>query len=142
MEVSKSKRKIKEIENNIELIELFLWVNNNVDEIKLEEIIPYYEELRYTGYTRIKDTLIYNEGASLKQFTEDSLDDILDNKYQVDKLFSKDDIIEMWIEGITKEEVKRDLISTEDYIEILGIKPQIAYKSVKGSMIMYAELEF
>lgn len=142
MRLCELKRKAAEIENNIEEMELFLWLNKNVNEIKLEDVITYYEELKEAGYVRIKDILIYKEGVSLKQFTEDSLDEILDNENQVDKLFDKDDIIEMWIEGTTKEEVKRDLISTENYILLLAINPKIVYKSVNGDTIMYAELEF
>lgn len=130
------------MENNIEEMELYLWVNKNVDETKLEEIITYYEELKEAGYVRIKDTLFYKDGVSLKQFTEDALDEILDNENQVDKLFDKDDIIQMWIERTTKEAVIRDLISTEDYTEILKINPRIAYKSVNGDTIMYSQLDF
>ena len=66
---------------------------------------------------------------------------MLEDSDEVDKLFDKDEIIEMWIEETTKEEVKRDLISIEDYTELLGIKPQMAYESVNGDTIMYVELE-
>jgi len=45
MKSRKLKRIVKEIENNIEEMELFVWVNSNVDKIQVEEIIQYYEEV-------------------------------------------------------------------------------------------------
>ncbi|MCT4605622.1 MAG: hypothetical protein N4A64_05865 [Marinisporobacter sp.] len=102
----------------------------------------YYEEFTDTGYVRIKDILIYREGVSLKRFTEDALDEMLEDRDEVDKLFDKDEIIEMWLEETSKEKAIRGLMSTENYEELLGIDPQRAYESVNGNTIMYAELDF
>ncbi|TCO67901.1 hypothetical protein [Marinisporobacter balticus] len=75
--------------------------------MRIQEINPYYEEFTDTGYARIKDILIYRKGASLERFTEDALDEMLENRETVDKLFDKDEIMEMWMEETSKEKAIR-----------------------------------
>ncbi|MCT4620929.1 MAG: hypothetical protein N4A62_16265 [Marinisporobacter sp.] len=131
----------KYTEDNIEELELYLWVNNHLEEMQIQEINPYYEEFTDTGYVRVKDILIYREGASLERFTEDALDEMLQDRDEIDKLFDKDEIIEMWMEETSKKKAIRGLMSTENYEELLGIDPERAYESVSRDTIMYAELD-
>lgn len=140
MESNELKRKTKEIRNNIEEMELFLWVSKCNKKVQVKEIISYYEKLKEVGYVVIENILIYKQGANLATFIEKSLDEILDNSDEVYRIFVKEDLVDMWIQGIKKNEAIKDLTSTEDYTVLLNICPQIAYQSINGDTIMFAEL--
>ncbi|QZY54968.1 hypothetical protein [Crassaminicella profunda] len=47
---------------------------------------------------------------------------MLEDRDEIDKLFDKDEIIEMWMEETSKEKGIRGLISTENYDENFRLK--------------------
>lgn len=58
----------------------------------------------------------------------------------MDKLFEKETIIEMWINGATKDEMIGEIVDSLNLEEILELYPQEAF-SIGGIQYKYAEIE-
>ena len=121
----------KNVDNNI--IQAYLWIKNNSDlEISIENVIKVFEDIEGIGYGSINDnTIIYKKIEGLEKFEKEKLEYMLEDESYVDKLFNKDTLIDMWINGKTKEEIIKELIIEVDTDELFGMKSEFVFCKVK-----------
>lgn len=86
-----------------DVVTFFVWYNLEVKSISIHKAKECIEELKSNKYIEIEEYLIYQDDRYLKEFARILLEDRLDQEYYVDKMFQKETIIEMWINGTTKD---------------------------------------
>lgn len=128
-------RKLKQGE-----IELFSWINEEIEEIRIHKASEYYEELEIVDYIEIGEYLIYKEGCNLKEYANEVLEERLKDEFWVDTLFTKDDVVEMWVNETTKEEAIEQILESNDIEEVLGLEPQYAF-SINDTDYKYSYIE-
>lgn len=121
-------------------IELFSWINEEIEEIRIHKASEYYEELEIVDYIEIGEYLIYKEGCNLKEYANEVLEERLKDEFWVDTLFTKDDVVEMWVNETTKEEAIEQILESNDIEEVLGLEPQYAF-SINDTDYKYSYIE-
>ena len=111
-------------EINEDVITFFVWYNFKVNEITVGIARECIEELKENKYLEIGEYIIYQDERFLKEYARELLEDRLDQSYYVDKIFEKETIVEMWIDGITKEQMIEEIVDSNDLEEVLELYPQ------------------
>ena len=75
-----------------------------------------------------------------KQMKRELAEKLLTDIYQIDRLFDKDELIDMWLNETSQEDVIRDLIQL-GLEELLEEAPIEAYTNCNGIEIYYARIE-
>ncbi|MGG7144772.1 hypothetical protein ACQPVP_15115 [Clostridium nigeriense] len=128
-----------EIDSNV--IQLYFFIKDNIKEINIIEAKSIYEEIEYRGYSKFDDIIMYSKLQDLREYVSDEIDGILSSPYEIDRLFDKDTIIDYFLEGITIEEVAREIVTNYDeYEEVLGIEPEVMFTSEDGQEYYYAHI--
>lgn len=90
--------------------------------ISIQEAKDYYYGLRENGYVMINNKyLIYEQDKNLRDFLSDQMEELLADKDYIDKVFTKDEIIEFWVNETSREEAKRKLINESDIDELIDV---------------------
>ncbi|MDY3002779.1 MAG: hypothetical protein SOR73_14045 [Romboutsia timonensis] len=123
-----------------DVVTFFVWYNFQITEITIGIARECVKELKENKYLEIGEHLIYQDEKHLKDYARDVLEDRLGQEYYVDKLFDKENIIEMWIEGITKEQIIQEIVDNDNLEEVLEIYPQYAF-TIDGISYKYSQVE-
>lgn len=123
-----------------DVVTFFVWYNFQISEITVGVARECIKELNENKYLEIGEHLIYQEERHLKEYAREVLEDRLDQEYYVDKLFDKENIIEMWIEGITKEQIIEEIVDNDNLEEVLELYPQYAF-SINEVDYKYSQIE-
>ena len=123
-----------------DVVTFFVWYNFQITEITIGIARECVKELKENKYLEIGEHLIYQDEKHLKDYARDVLEDRLGQEYYVDKLFDKENIIEMWIEGITKEQIIQEIVDNDNLEEVLEIYPQYAF-TIGGVNYKYSQVE-
>lgn len=128
--------------NDIDIneITLFAWCNWHIGEMSIRECDSYYMDLWENGYTEIGEYLIYSNSKDLKDYTRDKLDDMLESSYDIDRLFDKDQIIDFWLEGTSKNELIDEMIYSTEIEDILDINPDYCFTFSDDKEYVYANI--
>ena len=108
-------------EIDINEITFFAWCNWHIEEMSIRACEAYYMDLWENGYTEVDEYLIYSNSKDLNDYTRDKLDDMLDSNYEIDRLFDKEQIIDFWLEGTSKNELIDEMINGTEIEDILDI---------------------
>lgn len=127
-------------EINEDVITFFVWYNFKVNEITVGIARECIEELKENKYLEIGEYIIYQDERFLKEYARELLEDRLDQSYYVDKIFEKETIVDMWIDGITKEQMIEEIVDSNDLEEVLELYPQYAF-SINGIDYKYSQIE-
>ena len=127
-------------EINEDVITFFVWYNFKVNEITVGIARECIEELKENKYLEIGEYIIYQDERFLKEYARELLEDRLDQSYYVDKIFEKETIVDMWIDGITKEQMIEEIVDSNDLEEVLELYPQYAF-SINGVDYKYSQIE-
>ena len=127
-------------EINEDVITFFVWYNFKVNEITVGTARECIEELKENKYLEIGEYIIYQDERFLKEYARELLEDRLDQSYYVDKIFEKETIVDMWIDGITKEQMIEEIVDSNDLEEVLELYPQYAF-SINGVDYKYSQIE-
>ncbi|MDY4077655.1 MAG: hypothetical protein SOY42_02515 [Clostridium sp.] len=116
-------KEIKALDITEDELNLYLYINRGLNyNITMNEARRYYEELKEYDYILIKDEyLIYRKNGNLDEFVKDKLSEMLEDEEQVDRLLSKEDLIEYFINESSKREIISELASNLDIEEIFDI---------------------
>ncbi len=76
----------------------------------------------------------------MKEYAKELLEDRLEQEYYVDKLFEKEIIIEMWINGTTKDDMIEEIIHNGSIEETLELYPQYAF-NINETEYRYSQIE-
>lgn len=123
-----------------DVITFFVWYNFKVNEITVGIARECIEELKENKYLEIGEYIIYQDERFLKEYARELLEDRLDQSYYVDKIFEKETIVDMWIDGITKEQIIEEIVDSNDLEEVLELYPQYAF-SINGVDYKYSQIE-
>lgn len=123
-----------------DVITFFVWYNSQISEISISVARECVKELKENNYLEIGEYLIYIDERYLKGYARELLEDRLDQEYYVDKLFEKETIIDMWINGTTKDEMVDEIVDSVNLEETLELYPQEAFL-IGGIQYKYAEIE-
>ena len=130
--------KIKDVDN--EVVTFFTWCNSEIKEIDIHKSKEYLEELKTNNYLEIENNIIYRNEKYLNEYAKELLEDRLEQEYYVDKLFSKEQVIEMWIDGTTKNEMIQEIVDNDNLEEVLELYPQYAF-TMNGIEYRYSQIE-
>jgi hypothetical protein len=124
-------------------IKLFMWMKSNTDlNLNIGAVENLIEEVEEKGYCEINNnTMIYIEGTNLKNIAVEKLETMLENSYFVDKFLDKDSLIEYFINGTSKDEVIRELVTGIEIEELLDMNIQTIFDNNYNQRYMFAELE-
>lgn len=123
-----------------DVVTFFVWYNSQISEISISVARECVKELKENNYLEIGEYLIYIDERYLKGYARELLEDRLDQEYYVDKLFEKETIIDMWINGTTKDEMVDEIVDSVNLEETLELYPQEAFL-IGGIQYKYAEIE-
>lgn len=123
-----------------DVVTFFVWYNFHITEITVGVARECIKELKENKYLEIGEYLIYQDEKHLKEYAKELLEDRLDQEYYVDKLFDKENIIEMWIEGITKGQMIQEIVDNDNLEEVLELYPQSAF-TIGGVNYKYSQVE-
>ena len=134
---------IAEYKNNLDIdkIIFFAWYNLNIEEISIDKISNYYNELISQKYTENDNYLIYKSKDDLKEYTRNELDYMLSTDFHIDRLFDKDTIIDFWLNNTTKEELIKEMMLDDDVEDILDLSPEYAFTLTDGSEYIFSSKE-
>lgn len=126
--------------NNLDIdkIIFFAWYNLNIEEININDISNYYNELISQNYTDNDNYLIYTNQNDLREYARNELDYMLDMEYHLDRLLDKEIIIDMWLNNTTKEELLEEIMLNDDVEDILDISPDYAFTLTNGIEYVFA----
>lgn len=126
--------------NNLDIdkIIFFAWYNLNVEEISIENISNYYNELIFQNYTDNDNYLIYKNKNDLREYASNELDYMLENEYHIDRLFNKDTIIDFWLNNTTKDELIKEIMLNDDVEDILDLSPDYAFTLADGTEYVFS----
>lgn len=132
-----------EYKNNLDIdkIIFFAWYNLNIEEISIDRISNYYNELISQKYTENDNYLIYQNKDDLKEYARNELDYMLNTEYHIDRLFDKDTIIDFWLNNTTKEELIKEMMLDDDVEDILDLSPEYAFTLTDGSEYVFSSKE-
>lgn len=134
---------IAEYKNNLDIdkIIFFAWYNLNIEEISIDRISNYYNELISQKYTENDNYLIYKSKDDLKEYTRNELDYMLSTEYHIDRLFDKETIIDFFLNSTTKEELIKEMMLDDDVEDILDLSPEYAFTLTDGSEYVFSSKE-
>ena len=134
---------IAEYKSNLDIdkIIFFAWYNLNIEEISIDKISNYYNELISQKYTENDNYLIYQNKDDLKEYTRNELDYMLSTDFHIDRLFDKDTIIDFWLNNTTKEELIKEMMLDDDVEDILDLSPEYAFTLTDGSEYIFSSKE-
>lgn len=131
---------IAEYKSNLDIdkIIFFAWYNLNIEEISIDKINNYYNELITQKYTDNDNYLIYKNKNDLKEYTRNELDYMLSTEYHIDRLFDKESIIDFFLNNTTKEELIKEMMLDGDVEDILDLSPEYAFTLSDGSEYIFS----
>ena len=134
---------VAEYKNNLDIdkIIFFAWYNLNIEEISIDKISNYYNELISQKYTENDNYLIYKDKDDLKEYAMNELDYMLNTEHHIDRLFDKDTIIDFWLNNTTKEELIKEMMLDDDVEDILDLSPEYAFTLTDGSEYIFSSKE-
>ncbi|WP_394900119.1 hypothetical protein [Clostridium butyricum] len=123
-------------------IKLYMWIRSNTDlDLNIDAVENLIEEVEGKGYCEINDnTMIYIDGTNLKNIAVEKLETMLDDSYFVNKILDKDSLIEYFINGTSKDEVIRELVTGIEIEELLDMNIQTIFDNNYNQRYMVAEL--
>lgn len=128
----------KDNEIDIDEITFYIWYNMYIEEVSIDTCNVYYTYLCDDGYVEVDQYLIYSNSGVLSNYTKDRLEDMLESSYEIDRLFDKDQIIDFWIEGTSKDELIYDIIESIEMEEILDITTDYCFTFSDDTEYVYA----
>lgn len=123
-----------------DVVTFFVWYNFQITEITVGVARECVKELKENNYLEIGEHLIYKDERYLKEYARELLEDRLDQSYYVDKIFEKETIVDMWIDGITKEQMIQEIVDNDNLEEVLELYPQYAF-SINGIDYKYSQVK-
>ena len=100
-----------------DILRVHVFINSSTDfeyNIGLEESSELTESILTEGLGICQSHVFYTDKNKLYEVAKKVLDDRLDNPEYVTKYFCKDEVVRLWVENRTKEDVINQLLLTDD----------------------------
>lgn len=131
--VVKLASQMDEQEARADVVRLYFYLNDYVNEITLQETNRIYEEVESIGYCLIKDHLIYKNLDDLESYVKERIQDMVKDSYELSRLFDKDTLADFVANQVPLYEIEDELIANvDDYEELLELDPDEMFEGEKG----------
>ena len=128
-------------EHEPSVVEHHLWLERELDKkVEIGQAIVNVDVLRTEGYVYFQDIVIFEDEEN-RVLKKELLDQMLSNTYDIDRLFDKDTLIDMWVEGTTREEAIQNLIQSVATEELIDSYILDAYITQDGKLLKYIHIE-
>ena len=124
---------------NEQVVQYYLWNREHYNAISIEIAQEHIEEIHREGFIILDQYLFYLDGSN-QVMKRTLIEQMLTEPYDIDRLFDKDELIEMWLNKTSQEDVIRDLMKL-GLEELLEEAPEEAYVNCDGTSIYYASIE-
>lgn len=119
-------------------IEMFLWLKSIDKPMDIEVVQEQVFKLEHKGYTEYDDVLVFVDEARLDTYKEKLLEDeLINDDYFMEEMFSKEELLEMWRERTSEKEVIQDL-KEHSLEELVDTRINEAYMNCEGDCVRYA----
>lgn len=120
------------------VIEMFLWLKSIDKPMDIEVVQEQVFKLEHRGYTEYDDVLVFVDEAHLARYKEKLLEDeLINDDYFMGEMFSREQLLEMWRERTSEEEVIQDL-KEHSLEELVDTRINEAYMNCEGDYVRYA----
>nr|WP_302595404.1 hypothetical protein [uncultured Cellulosilyticum sp.] len=126
-------------QSNEQVVQYYLWNREHYNTISIETAQEHIEEIHREGFIILDEYLFYLDGTN-QVMKRALIEQMLTEPYDIDRLFDKDELIEMWLNETSQEDVIRDLMRL-GLEELLEEAPEKAYVNCDGTSIYYANIE-
>ncbi|MCC5910064.1 MAG: hypothetical protein JJT76_06465 [Clostridiaceae bacterium] len=134
---------IELLEEDHYVIALYLWMREHGEPVTIEEARGYFEEIELKGYVETEDYLLTVKGQDIDEYMRDILLELVEETYYVEKFFDKEQLANMWLDGISREDAVAELMSiTDPHVEFLGLEFEDICNYNNGDMLMAAYKDF
>lgn len=130
----------KNNEIDMDEITFYAWCNCRIEEMSIRSCDEYYMDLLEHGYTEVDECLIYSNSKDLNDYTRDKLEDMLESSYDIDRLFDKEQIIDFWMEGTSKNELIDEMIGSTEIEDILDLDTDYCFTFSNDKEYVYANI--
>ena len=121
---------------NEQVVEYYLWIReHNNDDISIEAAQKHIEELHREGYIMLNNYVMYLDGSN-QEMKRTLIEQMLTDTYEIDRLFDKDEIIQMWLNETPQEDTIKELLQL-GLEELVEEPPEEAYTSSDGATLYY-----
>ncbi|MBN7575388.1 hypothetical protein C1H57_08205 [Clostridium sp. 2-1] len=129
------------VDNNV--IKMLLWIKNHTRlDIMVSKLIKVLDEVNEYGCALVNDnTIIYKKGADLRDFAKEKLEYMLEDEFYIDKLFTKEMLIEMWRDGTSKSDAINELVEGVEVEELLDMDAQPMFEDDDNQEYIYAVID-
>ena len=121
---------------NEQVVEYYLWIReHNNDAISIEAAQKHIEELHREGYIMLSNYVMYLDESN-QEMKRALIEQMLTDTYEIDRLFDKDEIIQMWLNETPQEDTIKELLQL-GLEELVEEPPEEAYASSDGATLYY-----
>ena len=126
-------------QSNEQVVQYYLWNMEHYNAISIETAQEHIQEIYREGFIILDNYLFYLDGSN-QVMKRALIEQMLTETYDINRLFDKDELIEMWLNETSQEDVIKDLM-TLGLEELLEESPEEAYVNCDGASIYYANIE-
>ena len=120
------------------VVKMFLWLKSIDKPIEIEVVQEQVFKLEHQGYAEYDNVFVFTDEAHLDRYKEKLLEDeLINNDYFMEEMFSKEELLEMWRQRTSEEEVIRDL-KEHGLEELVDTRITEAYMNGEGDYVRYA----
>ena len=158
-EMAKNKEEIEFLENNMDILSelvfggiymdrdilrVHVFVNNCSDfqyNLSIEESSELTESILTEGIGVCQSYIFYTNKEKLDKVAKRVLNDRLDNPEYLNKYFSKEEIIDLWVQNRKKEDIIQQLLFTNDIENLLELTPVVTFTTSEGIKVYYSYID-
>ena len=127
-----------------DILRTHVFINSSLDfryNLTVEESSELFERIFSYGIGLCQNHIFYTDKEKLQEVAKRVLNDRLDDPEYVKKYFSKEEIIDLWVQDRSKEDVIDQLIFTHDIESLLELTPAVAFTTSEDVKVYYSYID-
>ena len=127
-----------------DILRTHVFINSSLDfryNLTVEESSELFEKIFSYGIGLCQNHIFYTDKEKLQEVAKRVLNDRLDDPEYVKKYFSKEEIIDLWVQDRSKEDVIDQLIFTHDVESLLELTSAVAFTTSEGVKVYYSYID-
>lgn len=127
-----------------DILRTHVFINSSLDfryNLTVEESSELAESILNNGIGLCQSHIFYTDKEKLEEVAKRVLNDRLDDPEYVKKYFSKEEIIDLWVQDRDKDYVIDQLIFTHDIESLLELTPAVAFTTSDDVKVYYSYID-